>query len=88
MAVRVAPGTRDVVEFLADSDSELVRGLLALLQHLYSGQRAEEILNFDLPRLFRRIGLESNLTTGRRNGLAEMVKRLREFTSSLISDHP
>ena len=40
LAPRVRPGTRDVVEFLADSDSELVRGLLALLQHLFSGQRA------------------------------------------------
>ncbi len=87
MAVRVAPGTTDGVEFLADSDSELVRGLLALLQYLFSGQRAEEILGFDLPRFFQRIGLESNLTTGRRNGLAEMVKRLREFTTGLISEY-
>ena len=85
MTARLKPGASAVVEFLADSDSELVRGLLALLQHLFSGQRAAEILAFDLPRFLARLGLESNLTTGRRNGLAEMIKRLRTLAAELTS---
>jgi cysteine desulfurase/selenocysteine lyase len=84
LAPRVAPGGRGVVEFLADSDSELVRGLLALLQKLFSGQRAVDILTFDLSKFLARAGLDSNLTTGRRNGLAEMLKRLRGFASGLV----
>jgi cysteine desulfurase/selenocysteine lyase len=83
LAARVRPGTRDVVEFLADSDSELVRGLLAVLQELFSGRPAAEILAFDLPEFLDRAGLASNLTTGRRNGLAEMIKRLRGFAADV-----
>jgi cysteine desulfurase/selenocysteine lyase len=86
LATRVAPGTADVLEFLADSDSSLVRGLLAMLQHLFSGQRAQDILQFDLANFLARAGLESNLTMGRRNGLAEMVRRLRIAAGDLIGD--
>ena len=78
-------GTLAVVEFLADSDSAIVSGLIALLQRLFSGQPAEEILDFDLPGFLARIGLEKNLTTGRRNGLAEMVKRLRGLAACLAT---
>jgi cysteine desulfurase/selenocysteine lyase len=85
LAARVRPGSRDVVEFLADSDGELVRGLLALLQHLFSGRRAGDLLAFDLPRFLAQAGLVSNLTAGRRNGLAEMIKRLRGFAASVGS---
>jgi cysteine desulfurase/selenocysteine lyase len=83
LAARAKPGTRDVVEFLADSDSTLVRGLLAMLQYLFSGQPASDIVGFDLPAFLSRAGLESNLTMGRRNGLAEMVKRLRSVAAGL-----
>jgi cysteine desulfurase/selenocysteine lyase len=34
---RRRPGTEDVLEFLADSDADIVRGELALLQRLFSG---------------------------------------------------
>jgi cysteine desulfurase/selenocysteine lyase len=83
LSVRKRPGTADVVEFLADSDGQIVRGLMAVLERLLSGQRACEILAFDLPAYFQGIGLEANLTAGRRNGLADMVKRLRDFAGTL-----
>ncbi len=88
LAAGATPGTRDVVEFLADSDSGLVRGLLAMLQRLFSGQPARDILAFDLPGFLARAGLDSNLTMGRRNGLAAMVKRLRIVAASLAADGP
>jgi cysteine desulfurase/selenocysteine lyase len=82
LALRSRPGSRDVIEFLVESDSEIVRGLLALLQYLFSGQRASEILSFDLAGFLACTGLESNLTTGRRNGLAAMIRRLRSFAAA------
>jgi cysteine desulfurase/selenocysteine lyase len=88
LAARERPGTRDVVEFLADSDSGLVRGLLAMLQRLFSGLPARDIVAFDLPGFLARAGLESNLTMGRRNGLAAMVKQLRSFAADLVGDRP
>ncbi len=80
---RRKPGTRDVIEFLADSDADIVRGLIGLLQRVFSGQRAEQILNFDVDAFFARLGLDQHLTMGRRNGLAAMVQRIRDFAASL-----
>jgi len=83
MHAQKKPGTSDVVEFLADSDADIVRGELALLQRLYSGQRAGAVLGFDFPSFMQRIGLDKNLTQGRRNGMAEMVKRVQRFAEDI-----
>jgi cysteine desulfurase / selenocysteine lyase len=81
---RKRPGTADVMEFLADSDADIVRGLLAVLQRVFSGQRAAAVLAFDTPGFWRRLGLDQNLTSGRRNGLGAMVERLRTLAAGLI----
>jgi cysteine desulfurase/selenocysteine lyase len=81
--LRQRPGTTDVVEFIADSDAGLVRGLIAMLEKLFSGQRACAIVAFDVQGFFRRIGLENNLVLGRRVGLAAMVERIRGFAKAL-----
>jgi cysteine desulfurase / selenocysteine lyase len=83
ITARQKPGTKDVLEFLADSDAELVRGLIGILEHLYSGQRAADVLAFDVEGFFRRLGLDQHLTLGRRNGLAAMVQRLRQHAAAL-----
>ena len=80
---RKKPGTADVLEFLASSDAEIVRGELALLQKVYCGQRAADVLAFDVHEFFGRLGLDQHLTMGRRNGLAEMVKRIRNFAADV-----
>jgi cysteine desulfurase/selenocysteine lyase len=83
MHARKQPGSADVIEFLADSDADIVRGELALLQKLYCGQRAGAVLAFDFPSFMQRIGLDKNLTQGRRNGLAEMLKRVQRFAQDI-----
>ena len=55
---------------------------------LFSGQPPAEVLAFDLPHFFAAAGLESNLTTGRRNGLNEMIKRLRSVAAELVEGQP
>jgi cysteine desulfurase / selenocysteine lyase len=83
MFARRQPGSADVLEFLADSDADIVRGELALLQRIYSGQRAGQVLAFDEKAFLHRLGLERNLTWQRRNGLAEMIKRIRHYAAEL-----
>ena len=39
---RHRPQSTDTFEFLADANADIVRGLIALLQRIYSGQRAAE----------------------------------------------
>jgi len=80
---RKRPGTADTVEFLADSDADIVRGLIGVLERLFSGQKAEQILAFDIEGFFARLGLDQHLTLGRRNGMAAMVQRLRNFAATL-----
>jgi cysteine desulfurase/selenocysteine lyase len=82
---RKKPGTDDTLEFLADSDAHIVRGLIAMLEKLFSGQRARDILAFDIESFFTRIGLEQFITVQRRNGLAGMVKRIKALANEMIS---
>jgi cysteine desulfurase/selenocysteine lyase len=83
LAARKKPGSADVLEFLADSDADIVRGELALLERVYSGQRAGDILAFDVEGFFARLGLDKHLSMGRRNGLASMVQRIRGLAAAL-----
>jgi cysteine desulfurase/selenocysteine lyase len=83
LTARQKPGTKDVLEFLADSDAQLVRGLIGLLEHIFSGQKAADVVAFDVEGFFRRLGLDQHLTLGRRNGLAAMVQRIRQHADAL-----
>jgi cysteine desulfurase/selenocysteine lyase len=82
---RKRPGTEDTLEFQADSDAHIVRGLIAMLEKLFSGQRARDILAFDIESFFSRIGLEQFITVQRRNGLAGMVKRIKSIANEILS---
>ncbi len=88
ISARKKPGTADVLEFVADSDADLVRGLIGVLERVYSGQRAEDILAFDVEGFFARLGLDQHLTMGRRNGLASMVQRVRALAAALAAPQP
>jgi cysteine desulfurase/selenocysteine lyase len=82
---RRVPGSDDErrFEFIADADADIVRGEIAILQKLYSGQRARDVLDFDIEGFFNRIGLEHFLTAQRRTCLASMVKRIRADAAAI-----
>jgi cysteine desulfurase/selenocysteine lyase len=82
---RKRPGTKDVLDFVADSDAHIVRGLIAILEKLYSGQKATDILTFDIEGFFRRMGLDQFISSQRRNGLAGMVKKIRSLANEVAS---
>ena len=77
------PGSQDRIDFIADSDADIVRGLIAILEHLFAGQSAREILAFDVESFFKRLGLDQHLSMGRRNGLASMIQRIRAYATAL-----
>lgn len=82
---RRSPSDPTTLEFVADSDAHIVRGLIAILQRLYSGQKAALILTFDIEPFFRRIGLDQFITTQRRNGLAGMVRRIQLLAEEIAA---
>mgnify|MGYP003631145623 CR=1 FL=1 len=73
----VEHGADGQLEFRADSDAHIVRGLAALLLRLYSGRSRAEILSVDARDVLGRIGLSEHLSPQRSNGLASMIGRIR-----------
>ncbi len=71
------PKDKQVFNFIADSDADIVRGLIAILERLYAGQKADAVAKFDVETFFKEIGLDQHLSGGRRNGLSSMVSRIR-----------
>jgi cysteine desulfurase/selenocysteine lyase len=82
---RRSPESAEGFEFIADANADIVRGLIALLQRLYSGQRAADVLSFDIEAFFRRIGLDQFITSQRRNGLGGMIQKIRQSASRIVA---
>lgn len=78
-------GGGPVVEFKGDSDAHIVKGLIAILLALYSGQPAKKILDTDAIALFHRLGLGEHLTPQRSNGFRSMVERIRADANAALA---
>jgi cysteine desulfuration protein SufE len=65
------------LNYRGDSDSHLVRGLVAIAIALFSGRPAREVLGVDAVGVFRELGLEQHLTPQRSNGVRAMIERIR-----------
>lgn len=85
MVAEVSESDPPRIELRADSDAMLVKGLLTIILMTYSGRTADEILSTDIQRIFQRLGLHRHLSTARKNGLAGMVKRVREIAARVRS---
>ena len=75
----VIPGPPRRIEFLADSDSQIVKGLVAMLRVLFSGKTDQEILEIDAKQVFSKLGLDTHLSPTRSTGLNAMVQKIRSL---------
>jgi cysteine desulfuration protein SufE len=69
------------IAFLADSDAQLVRGLIAILNVVYNGQTADFAQSFDIEAYFKQLGLAEHLSPNRRNGFFAMVGRIKALAT-------
>lgn len=69
--------------YKGDSDAMIVKGLVAILIALYSGQPAGTIAATDAIAIFDGLGLREHLTAQRSNGLIAMVNRMRGEAAAL-----
>lgn len=74
----VASKNNGGIIFKADSDSTIVKGLIALLIRALSGQTPDTILNAKL-EFIDKIGLKQHLAQTRSNGLAAMIKQMKYY---------
>ena len=67
-----------IINFRAESDALIVRGIVMLLIRVLSGHTPEEILGADL-YFIDNIGLKEHLSPTRSNGLLAMVRQMRAY---------
>lgn len=73
-----------IVEYKADSDALITKGLVSLMVKVLTGHSAEEIAKADL-YFIDEIGLKEHLSPTRANGLLSMVKQMKLYAVALAS---
>src|SRR5690606_32579950 len=73
-----AEDKNNAVVFTANSDAILTKGIIAILVRVFSGQKAEEILEADTG-FIDEIGLKEHLSPTRANGSVSMVKQIKMY---------
>ena len=66
------------IQFTADSDAIITKGIIALLIRVLSNRTPEEIIETDL-EFIEKIGLKQNLSPTRANGLLSMIKQMKLY---------
>ena len=66
------------VEYKADSDAVIVKGLISMLIRVLSNQKPDDIINAKLD-FINRIGMTGHLAQTRSNGLLAMVKGMKNY---------
>ncbi len=66
------------VEFTADSDAIITKGIVAVLIRVFSNQKPEDILKANTD-FIDEIGLKEHLSPTRANGLVSMLKQMKLY---------
>ena len=75
-----------IINFKAESDALIVKGIVALLIRVLSGHSPQEILDADV-YFIDEIGLKEHLSPTRSNGLLAMVKQMRAYALAFSTKH-
>jgi cysteine desulfuration protein SufE len=81
----VGAGADPVISYKGDSDAHIVRGLVALVLAIYSGQKASRIRATDALEILKTLGLDQHLSPQRSNGLKAMVQRIRKDSETALA---
>lgn len=68
----------NLLQFTADSDAILTKGIVALLLRVYNGQKPKDILAAKTD-FIDEIGLKEHLSPTRANGLVSMLKQIKMY---------
>ena len=60
-----------------DSDSQIVKGLLSILEKIFQNQSAENILTITSQEILTSIGLEGSVSSQRTNGFSSAVEKIQ-----------
>ena len=68
----------DHLQFRADSNTAITKGLVSLLLRIFNGQTPDDILKTEL-YFMHKIGMERFIGTQRSNGFAAMIKQMKLY---------
>lgn len=72
------------IEFLADSNTDITKGLISLLIRVLSGRNPKEILDADL-FFIDKIGMGNIIGSQRSNGLSAMIKQMKLYALAYLT---
>lgn len=78
-------GADQRLSFVGDSDAMIVKGLIAVLRALLSGETTGVIVATNVAEELGRLGLDQHLSAQRSNGLKAMVSRLKGLAEAAES---
>lgn len=73
--------------FSADSDSLIVKGMVAVLNEILNGQPAEDVLQADMS-FFETLGLWQHISSQRSNGLTAMMGHIKQAAADCLGEQP
>jgi cysteine desulfuration protein SufE len=77
-----ASGDPLVMQYHADGEGPIIRGLVALLYLLFQGRTREEVLELDAEGVIEKLGLDENLSPNRHIGMYAMVEKFKGIARS------
>lgn len=77
--------SKSTLHFQGQSDAQIVSGLVTIVLSRFSGLTPEEVLAVDTDSILEGFDLQNHLSTGRQNGLASMVERIRKYAVEAIA---
>jgi cysteine desulfuration protein SufE len=80
-----AKNTGSRIQFSADSDTVITKGMIAMLIRVLSDRKPEEILTADLS-FIDKIGLKEHLSPTRSNGLLAMIRDMKRYAALHIEN--
>ncbi|MBG9990225.1 SufE family protein [Pseudoalteromonas sp. NZS37] len=77
--------TENTLVVIGDSDTRIVKGLLAIILALYNGLTPEQVVNKNAYEEFEKLGLISHLSASRGNGIKAMVDKIQTMAQQKLS---
>ena len=77
--------TKNTLVVIGDSDTRIVKGLLAIILALYNGLTPEQVVNKNAYEEVEKLGLISHLSASRGNGIKAMVEKIQTMAQHKLS---
>ena len=67
------------LHFQADSNGDIVKGLIYVMAAAFQGKSVQEVRELKVEDILKKISFDGNLLSNRRNGFTSMVNKIKEL---------